>query len=138
MQRPTYMAPRKSPTCGACRPEPHRPLYSIVSRFCDGYIKADADKAPKSSSHTTGTSSDSPSPHQKPPQPPRTNKRNGKITGLVKVMGGSENVTEQGARLNDEIGRPSMVKSEDETPRARGGKRKRNKKKAAATKTNAS
>jgi len=53
-------------------------------------------------------------------------------------MGGSENVTEQGARLNDEIGMPGMVKSEGETPRARGGKRKRNKKKAAATKTNAS
>lgn len=36
---------------------------------------------------------------------------------LVKVMGGSENVTEQGARLNDEIGRPSMVKSEGDKGR---------------------
>jgi len=139
-QIPAYMGPCRSPTSGACRPEPHRPLYSIVSRFRDGYIKPDADKAPQSSSpsHTTGISSDSPSPHRKPPQPPRANKRNGKITGLVKVMGRSENMKEQGARLNDEIGKPRMVKSEGETPRTRGGKRKRNNKKAAATKTNAS
>jgi len=63
---------RPLPTCGACLPEPHRSLDSILSRFRGGYIKADADKAPKSSSHT-GTSSDSPSLRQKPPQPPCAN-----------------------------------------------------------------
>lgn len=133
---PTYMAPCTSPTCGACLPEPYRPLDSIVSRFRGGYIKADADKAPKSSRHTIGTSSDSPSLHQKPPQPPCPNKRDGVITGPVKVMGGSKNGAEQGARLKDETGRPGMVKSEGETPRARG--KKRNKKKGTTTKTNAS
>lgn len=129
------------PAIGASFPEPHRPLASIVSQFRSGDIKANAGKAPKSSIRTRGTSSDSPSLHQKPPQPPCTNKRNGGITGLftglVKVMCGSENVTKQGAQLNGEIGRP-MVKSEGETLRAKGEKRKRNKMKAASTKTNAS